>query len=101
MERNLAAERNSEGIHGNTDGEIAMDWHAGLIRTIVAPLWAGWERSAYLRHYRRLQQTQFDSPEMVQARQWAALKAMIEHAYDTVPFYRHRFGQAGMHPQEI
>lgn len=78
-----------------------MDVHARLIRGVIGPLWARWEGSPYLRHYRQLVRTQFDSPEVIEARQWEALRTMLSHAYATVPFYRERFYQAGVRPEEI
>jgi phenylacetate-CoA ligase len=78
-----------------------MDLHAFLIRTALGPLWARWERSPYLRHYRRLRRTQYDAPEMIRQRQWAALRAILEHAYATVPFYRQRFREEGLHPDDV
>ena len=78
-----------------------MDWHALLIQTVIAPLWARWERSPYLRHYRRLRRTQFDDPKTIEKRQWVAIKKLLTHAYDTVPFYRARFKAAGLSPHAI
>jgi phenylacetate-CoA ligase len=54
-----------------------------------------------LRHYRRLQRTQYDPPPIIRARQWAALQAILRHAHATVPFYRDRFDAAGLHPNDI
>jgi phenylacetate-CoA ligase len=71
------------------------------IRWLIGPLWAGWERSAYLRHYRTLKRRQFDDPVTIRARQWAALRAIARHAYATVPFYRRRFDRAGLHPGDL
>ncbi len=78
-----------------------MDLYASLVRTVIGPLWARWERSPYLRHYRRLRRTQYDPPEAVRARQWEALRAMLRHAYDSVPFYRLRFQEEGLHPEDL
>jgi phenylacetate-CoA ligase len=78
-----------------------MDWHATLIRTVIGPLWARWERSPYLRHYRRLVRSQYDTPEVIRDRQWATVQAMLRHAYDAVPFYRRRFDEAGLHPDRV
>jgi phenylacetate-CoA ligase len=68
---------------------------------VVAPLWARWERSPYLRHYRALLRTQFDPPEVVRARQWQAVTAMLRHAYETVPFWREHLDGAGLHPDRV
>jgi phenylacetate-CoA ligase len=54
-----------------------------------------------LRHYRRLLRTQFDDEDVVRERQWAAVRTMLRHAYETVPYYRERLDQAGIHPDEM
>jgi phenylacetate-CoA ligase len=78
-----------------------MDLHALLVRTLIGPLWARWERSPYLHHLRRLRRTQFDPPERVEARQWHALAGLLRHAYVSVPLYRRRFDAAGLRPEDI
>jgi phenylacetate-CoA ligase len=72
-----------------------------LIRAVLGPLWARWERSPYLRHYRRLRRSQYDDPETIRARQWSAVRRLLEHAYATVPFYRERLDQAGLAPGDL
>jgi phenylacetate-CoA ligase len=78
-----------------------MDIHAGIIRGVLGPLWARWERSPYLKHYRRLQRAQYDSVATIRARQWRALQRIVMHAYETVPFYRDRWQQANLRPSDI
>jgi phenylacetate-CoA ligase len=78
-----------------------MDVHALGIRAVLGPLWARWEGSPYLAHYRRLRRTQYDPPGAVRARQWDAVQAQIRHAYATVPFYRRRFEEAGLRPGDL
>jgi phenylacetate-CoA ligase len=78
-----------------------MDWQALITRRVIAPLWARWEGSPYLRHYRRLRRTQFDDPGTIRKRQWAAVENLLRHAYATVPFYRARWKAAGLTPQAI
>jgi phenylacetate-CoA ligase len=78
-----------------------LDWHAVLIRTVVGPLWARWEGSPFLRHYRELRKTQYDDPNGIRARQWGALRAMVRHAYESVPFYRRRLDDCGLTPESI
>jgi len=78
-----------------------MDIHAAIIRNALGPLWARWERSPYLLHYRRLQRAQYDSPVSIRAKQWRALQKIVTHAFDTVPFYRDRWQQAGLCPAGI
>ena len=78
-----------------------MDMHALVIRAVLGPLWARWERSPYLVHYRQLRRTQYQPPQKIAARQWSTLRAMLRHAAATVPFYRERFRQAGLDPEDI
>lgn len=78
-----------------------MDWHAILNRAVIGPLWAWHEGSSYLRHYRELRRTQYDAPETIRSRQWAAVQDLVHHAYATVPFYRERFDGAGIRPGDL
>ena len=78
-----------------------MDLLAPISRNVITPLWATWERSAYLRHHRRLLRTQFEPPDDVQRRQWERLKPLLQHAVATTDFWRMRFQQAGLAPERI
>jgi phenylacetate-CoA ligase len=78
-----------------------MDWHARIIHHLLAPAWARWEQSDYLGRLSVLRRTQYDSPEVVQARQWERLGQVLRHAYETVPFYRRRFDECSLHPRDI
>jgi phenylacetate-CoA ligase len=59
------------------------------------------EGKSHLRHLRTLERTQFDPPEVIRARQLEALKAQLQHAWDTVPYYRAAWGKAGVHPSDV
>jgi phenylacetate-CoA ligase len=78
-----------------------MSLHDAAIRAVLGPLWAKWEDSPYLAHYRRLRQTQFDSPDLIRERQWEAVCNLLIHVYSSVPFYRERFRERGMHPRDF
>jgi phenylacetate-CoA ligase len=78
-----------------------MDLHALGIRAVIGPLWARWEDSAYLKHYRRLRQSQYDPMVTVRSRQWDAVRAQLRHAAATVPFYQERLAAAGLRPDDI
>ncbi len=67
-----------------------------VVRHAVAPLWARFERSPYLRHYRRLLRTQFDPPETIRRRQWGKIESLLNHAYQTTRFWRSRLQDAGL-----
>src|SRR5437764_8261028 len=72
-----------------------------LNRHLMHPLMALKDRSRHLEYLRLLRQTQFDPPEVVRARQLAALKVTLGHAYATVPYYRAAWRKAGVHPSDV
>jgi phenylacetate-CoA ligase len=43
----------------------------------------------------------FGSPRLLRRYQTARLRALLRHAYETVPFYRRRFDEAGFHPDQF
>ncbi len=78
-----------------------MDLLAFAIRYAIAPAWAAWEQSPYLRHYRRLLRSQFHSPEDIRRRQWKRIAQLLRHAYDTTRFWRERLDAAGLEPNRV
>lgn len=72
-----------------------------LNRHVMHPLMALKDRSRHLDYLRLLRQTQFDPPAVVRARQLAALKVTLQHAYDTVPHYRAAWRKVGVHPTDV
>ena len=72
-----------------------------LNRHLMHPLMAWREGSQHLKHLRTLQRTQFDPPEVIRARQLAAVQAQLRHAWDTVPYYRAAWTKAGVHPSDV
>lgn len=72
-----------------------------LNRNVMHPLMAWRDGSRHLEHLRVLRKTQFDAPEVIRARQLAALQAQLKHAYETVPYYRAAWKQAGVHPEDV
>jgi phenylacetate-CoA ligase len=72
-----------------------------VCRHIIAPAWARWEGSDYLRHYRRLCQTQWDDLEAIRSRQLQRLRSQLTHAAATVPFYRRLFSRLQIRPDDL
>lgn len=72
-----------------------------LNRHLMQPLAAARAGSKHLRFLRHLRRTQFDSPVLVRDRQLAMLKAVLRHAYETVPYYRRAWRYAGVHPDDV
>lgn len=72
-----------------------------LNRHVAQPYFARRAKSRHLHYLRLLEQTQFDPPAVVAARQLAALKLQLTHAYATVPYYRRAWDAAGVHPEDV
>ncbi|VTR98620.1 CapK related-protein OS=Desulfovibrio sp. X2 GN=dsx2_1185 PE=4 SV=1 [Gemmata massiliana] len=72
-----------------------------LNRHLMHPFMAWREGRPHLRYLKTLEKTQFDAPEVIRARQLEALKAQLKHAWDTVPYYRASWTQAGVHPSDV
>jgi phenylacetate-CoA ligase len=72
-----------------------------LNRHVLQPLAAAKAGSKHLRYLRVLRQTQFDPPAVVRQRQLVALKAILRHAFGTVPYYRRTWAAAGVHPNDV
>ena len=78
-----------------------MDVLAPISRHIVAPLWATWEKSPYLYHYRKLLKTQYESPDKLSSRQLKDVKKILLHSYSTVPFWKKRIDDCNLNIEKI
>lgn len=57
--------------------------------------------SNHLRYLAELERSQYESPEAIAVRQLAMLKVALRHAWDTVPYYRRVWNEAGVHPDSV
>jgi phenylacetate-coenzyme A ligase PaaK-like adenylate-forming protein/2-polyprenyl-3-methyl-5-hydroxy-6-metoxy-1,4-benzoquinol methylase/glycosyltransferase involved in cell wall biosynthesis len=48
-----------------------------------------------------LEQRQWFSREKIEKSQWEDLKSLLAHSYNNVPFYRRRFDELGIRPEDI
>jgi phenylacetate-CoA ligase len=78
-----------------------MDLLRPLTRHLVAPAWAAWEGSPYLRNYRNLTRTQFDAFEVIRERQLSAVRDILSHAAATVPYYRDLLRRHDIRPDVV
>lgn len=69
-------------------------------RHILQPLMAWRAGSRHLRHLRLLQERQWNSLETIRAQQGEAVRRLLCHAYETVPYYRSLFIAHGWHPSD-
>lgn len=71
------------------------DWLAPIVRHAIAPAWARWERSDYLRQQPLLRRTERLSRDEIIERQWRALQAIVRHAATTTEFYPRHWAECG------
>ena len=72
-----------------------------LNRHLAQPLLAWKAGSPHLQHLRVLEQSQYDSSDTIQDRQVRAVRAIVRHAWRTVPYYRDRWRRLGLHPDAV
>ncbi|WP_458071080.1 phenylacetate--CoA ligase family protein [Rhodanobacter sp. BL-MT-08] len=77
-------------------------WYEAAFRQVLYPVYeAGLRRRhtlAYLADYRR---DQWLTTEQILALQWMRLKALLEHCYRDVPYYREQWRELGIAPSDI
>ena len=73
-----------------------------LYRRIAYPLYEGWLRGrGTLRYLREYQRQQWMSEDELQDIQWRKISALLQHAYEDVPYYRARWGAEGIHWRDV
>lgn len=79
-----------------------MDLYASLVQRAFYPLWEGTIRGRpTLDLLRYVEQTQYRSLEEIEALQLGALRRLLRHSYDNVPFWRARLRAAGLEPEGV
>ena len=79
-----------------------MSLSATLVRHVLTPL-VLWRRGEMrqLAYQREFERSQYLSPDALRHLQWSRLQALLRHAHERCPFYRRRFEQAGLHPDDF
>jgi len=78
-----------------------MDIGAILARHVVFPLWLRKNRSEVGRLLQEYERTQFLPPDELRLLQRRRLKALLSAAAERIPFYRARFREAGLRPEQV
>jgi len=78
-----------------------VDLSALLIRRVLYPLWTLKNRSSHLHYLAELEKSQYWSTEKLVDQQWTLFKAMVTHAFETCPYYRQKFREAGIAPSDL
>ncbi len=85
----------------NSSGGLNLRVPNFLVRSFFQPLWDVYEGSVRLKTLRQLKTSQFLDSSEILAQQNQKLSIMVQHAVRTSPFYRQRFVEAGIDPEQV
>lgn len=72
-----------------------------VVKRVLFPLQCRWEHNTVPRHLRRLEASQWWSPERIADLQLEKVKVLLDRAYADVPLYRQRLEAAGFRPGDL
>lgn len=72
-----------------------------LSRNVLFPLNEVRERTHVLDDLRRLEKSEYGPPDALAEFRLRKLRALVDHAFHHVPFYRKRFAEAGISPKDV
>ena len=78
-----------------------MGWYNIFLTKFVLPLVTATTGFKAWKYYNFYIKSDYFSEETIERLQWVKFKKLIEHAYNNVPFYKEKFGRAGIKPQDI
>lgn len=78
-----------------------MDLTALAIKHIFYPLWVAKNRSSRLRYLADLEKSQYWSKNILIEHQWSSFRELVTHAFETCPYYRMKFQQASISPNDL
>jgi len=70
-------------------------------RKIFYPFYYLVSGSPRIRYWKKLEESQYLSGEILAKRQWAKLKSIINYSYKKTIFYKNHFDNAGFHPADL
>jgi len=77
------------------------DWYSLLDKHLLYPAYYWRAKDPKLKHLKALDERQYWSIDKLQQWQLAKIQSMVKHAYDTVPFYKTLYTDAGICPEDI
>lgn len=78
-----------------------MNWLNRVYAAAILPALQPSTHAGLLRRLWKLERLERLPSDEVKRRQWRSLLRLIQHAYETTPFYRQRFDSIGLQPSDI
>lgn len=79
----------------------SRDFTGLVIKHLLYPLWALKNRSRRLRYASKFEASQYWPAERLKEHQWTLFVALVTHAYETCPYYRTKYEEAGFSPADL
>lgn len=72
-----------------------------IFKNFVMPAYHSLKHQNRIKYYQQLKKRDSLSREYLLEIQWTKLKALIEHCYENIPYYKKLFDQSDIHPVDI
>src|SRR5882757_1626878 len=82
---------------GGTD----MSFYQRLLGSVLMPAYDRVRSRRYVERSRFLEASQWWRPEQIVEFQWTEVKALLKHAFDSVPYYQQKYRAAGASFEDI
>lgn len=78
-----------------------MSLSSSIRKNVIFPLWLLKDRSPRLSYMNEMEKSQYYSYEVLRKQQLTKFKDIIKHAYENTEYYRKKFDEVGIHPNDI
>ncbi len=78
-----------------------MDYYKPILKHVIMPLWAKWEKSPYLKHLKYLDKSQYFPLDKIKEIQWGKIKELLMHANVNSKYYKELFIQNNILAEKI
>src|SRR5690606_36008092 len=89
------------GLGRTSRRSARMNLYEPAFRHVLYPAYERLRGRRTLQHLGEYEANQWRSPEEIAALQWAKLKALVEHCWREVPYYRTRWQSIGFEPGDL
>jgi len=72
-----------------------------ITKNVLFPVYKFFQDESFYPILDQLKESQWLPYDQLKLRQWQKLQALLDYAYQHVPYYRHLFQDLGLHPQDI
>ena len=72
-----------------------MNLYSQLLESVLLPAYDRVRSRQYMERRRFLEKSQWWQPEQIREFQWAELKNLLRHAFESIPYYQQKYRAAG------